>query len=164
MDTRTFLKGLVLLQPKLLGFALKLTMSMDNAQDLLQETSLKILDNKSKFRNEDNFKGWSMTIMKNIFINNYRKLSTRLESATNNDTSNITLLTISETPESHLFTKEIRSEINRCSEEFRVTFKYYLTGYSYQEISEKLNIPIGTVKSRIFVMRKKLQIKLKDFV
>lgn len=166
MDTLTFENELVGLQSKLFAFAYQLTSNKEDAQDLVQETSLKILNNASKFVNEQNFKGWSLTIMKNIFINNYRKFSKRktiTDTSDNEFLLNLKTVFAPETPDSLYSTKEINYIINSFAPEFRIPFKYYISGYSYQEIAETINIPLGTVKSRIFFARKKLQKLLKDY-
>ena len=74
MNSITFQKDLLGVQDDLLRFAYKLTSDREEANDLLQETSLKALDNEDKYMPDTNFKGWMYTIMRNIFINNYRKL------------------------------------------------------------------------------------------
>ena len=73
MKTANFAQNLLSMQTELLHFAYKLTADREEANDLLQETSLKALDNEEKYVAETNFKGWIYTIMRNIFINNYRK-------------------------------------------------------------------------------------------
>ena len=74
MNSITFQKDLLGVQSDLLRFAYKLTSDREEANDLLQETSLKALDNEDKYVPDTNFKGWMYTIMRNIFINNYRKV------------------------------------------------------------------------------------------
>ena len=74
MNTYSFRKDLLAVQEELLRFAYKLTADREEANDLLQETSLKALDNEDKYEPDTNFKGWMYTIMRNIFINNYRKI------------------------------------------------------------------------------------------
>ena len=82
MKSLSFRKDLVGVQDELLRFAYKLTTDREEANDLLQETSLKALDNEDKYTPDTNFKGWMYTIMRNIFINNYRdRKSTRLNSS-----------------------------------------------------------------------------------
>lgn len=71
MNSMTFKKDLIGVQNDLLRFAYKLTSDREEANDLLQETSLKALDNEDKYMPDTNFKGWIYTIMRNIFINNY---------------------------------------------------------------------------------------------
>ena len=74
MNSVSFKKNLLGVQEELLRFAYKLTADREEANDLLQETSLKALDNEDKYIPDTNFKGWMYTIMRNIFINNYRKI------------------------------------------------------------------------------------------
>ena len=74
MKSLSFRKDLIGVQDELLRFAYKLTTDREEANDLLQETSLKALDNEDKYTPDTNFKGWMYTIMRNIFINNYRKI------------------------------------------------------------------------------------------
>ena len=74
MNTYSFRKDLISVQEELLRFAYKLTADKEEANDLLQETSLKALDNEDKYMPDTNFKGWMYTIMRNIFINNYRRI------------------------------------------------------------------------------------------
>ena len=73
MNSVTFAKELAGVQDELLRFAYKLTTDHDEAHDLRQETSLKALDNEDKYEPDTNFMGWTYTIMRNIFINNYRR-------------------------------------------------------------------------------------------
>lgn len=75
MNSVSFKKNLLGVQEELLRFAYKLTADREEANDLLQETSLKALDNEDKYIPDTNFKGWMYTIMRNIFINNYRKIA-----------------------------------------------------------------------------------------
>ena len=72
MNTYSFRKDLLAVQEELLRFAYKLTADREEANDLLQETSLKALDNEDKYEPDTNFKGWMYTIMRNAFINNCR--------------------------------------------------------------------------------------------
>lgn len=167
MDTKSFIKNLLNIQPRLLSFAYRLTTNHDDANDLLQDTSLKILSNEEKFVEENNFKGWAMTIMKNIFINNYRKDSKMI--VVNDSTSNVGFADSTkdkigaETPDSVLSHKEIIWMISKLPSSIRDTFGLYLKGYAYQEIAEMQLLPIGTVKSRIFIAKKRLQKNLMDF-
>ncbi|MDE6448083.1 MAG: sigma-70 family RNA polymerase sigma factor [Muribaculaceae bacterium] len=69
----TFKNSVLGIQGNLMSFAMKLTLNKDEAHDLVQDTTLKALNNEDKFAEDTNFKGWMLTIMRNIFINNYRK-------------------------------------------------------------------------------------------
>ena len=165
MATAKFQNNLLKLRPNLLNFAYMLTSNSDDAYDLLQDTTLKALDNEDKFAEGTNFKGWVFTIMRNIFINNYRRAS---RAATIVDTTdNLYHLTLSqdsgiESPEDTYSAGEITSAINEFSDEYRIPFSMHVAGYKYDEIADHMNLPLGTVKSRIFTARKKLQERFAD--
>lgn len=147
-------------------FAYSLTSNMEDAQDLLQETYLKALTYREKFVKEDNLKAWMYTIMKNTFINNYRRAS-KANTIIDN-TKDLYFLNIPKEsgfadPISAYNSKEIEKAIASLEDEYKVPFTLHLKGYKYKEIAEKLDLSIGTVKSRIFFTRKKLMSKLKDF-
>lgn len=166
MASAKFQINLMALQANLLNFAYMLTSNRDDAYDLLQDTTLKALDNEEKYAENTNFKGWVFTIMRNIFINNYRR---QVRTATVVDTTeDLYHLNLSQesgfaTPEGSFAAKEISAAINAFTPEYKVPFTMYIAGYKYSEIAEKMNIPLGTVKSRIFFARKRLQGKLKDY-
>ncbi|MBD5228187.1 MAG: RNA polymerase sigma factor [Bacteroides sp.] len=164
MKTKESFKSRLLgLQGNLLSFAYQLTSNREEAQDLLQDTTLKALDNEDKYVDNVNFKGWIFTIMRNIFINNYRQ---QVRQATVVDkTEDLYHLNISQdsgldTPEGSVAMQEITAAISQFSEEYRVPFNMHVAGYKYNEIAEKLNLPLGTVKSRIFFARKQLREQL----
>lgn len=156
----SFQDNLMSIQANLLNFAYMLTSNRDDAYDLLQDTTLKALDNSEKYADNTNFKAWVFTIMRNIFINNYRRSS---RAATIVDTTdNLYHLNLSqdsrfESPEESYGAAEITAAINEFPEEYRVPFSMHVAGYKYNEIAEHMNLPLGTVKSRIFFARKKLQ-------
>lgn len=160
MASAKFQSNLMSLQSNLLNFAFMLTSNRDDAYDLLQDTTLKALDNEDKYAENTNFKGWVFTIMRNIFINNYRR---SVRSATIVDTTdNLYHLNLSqdsgfESPEATYGANEITDAINEFADEYRIPFSMHVAGYKYNEIAEHMNLPLGTVKSRIFFARKKLQ-------
>lgn len=164
--SESFTSRLLGLQSNLLNFAYQLTSNREAAQDLLQDTTLKALDNEDKYVDNVNFKGWIFTIMRNIFINNYRQ---NVRQATVVDkTEDLYHLNIYQdsgltTPEGSYAVKEISKALNSFSEEYRVPFNMYVAGYKYHEIAEKLGLPLGTVKSRIFFARKRLRSELADY-
>ncbi len=162
----SFTENLLSVQNELLRFAYKLTADHDDANDLLQETSLKALDNEDKFTPETNFKGWMYTIMRNIFINNYRK--TVRDQTFVDQTDNLYHLNLPQdsgfdSTEGAYDLKEIHRIVNALPKEYRIPFAMYVSGFKYREIAEKLALPLGTVKSRIFFTRQRLQKDLKDF-
>ena len=166
MRTTDFTQNLLGMQAELRRFAMKLTADYEEANDLLQETSLKALDNEDKYTPDTNFKGWMYTIMRNIFINNYRK--TVRDQTFIDQTDNLFHLNLPqdsgfESTEGNYDLKEIRKIVHSLPKEYRVPFSMYVSGFKYREIADKLGLPLGTVKSRIFFTRQRLQKELKDF-
>ncbi len=166
MNTPKFEERLLLLQSNLLNFAYMLTSDREEAQDLLQDTTLKALDNEDKYVDNVNFKGWVFTIMRNIFINNYRRIvrnQTVVDQTEDLYHLNLPQESGFETPDGSYTVKEIMKAINSFSDEYRIPFTMHIEGYKYHEIAEKMDLPLGTVKSRIFFARQRLQIMLKDY-
>ena len=166
MKSLSFRKDLIGVQEELLRFAYKLTTDREEANDLLQETSLKALDNEDKYTPDTNFKGWMYTIMRNIFINNYSK--TVRDQTFVDQTDNLFHLNLPQesgfdSTEGAYDLKEIHRIVNALPKDYRVPFAMYVSGFKYREIAEKLGLPLGTVKSRIFFTRQRLQNDLKDF-
>lgn len=166
MCSKKFESKLMAMQGNLLNFAFILTSNRDDAYDLLQDTTLKALDNEDKYVENVNFKGWVFTIMRNIFINNYRKVVR--ESTIIDQTEDLYHLNLPqdsgfETPEGAFAAKEINEAINSFADEYRIPFSMHVAGYKYNEIAEEMGLPLGTVKSRIFFARQKLQVILKDY-
>lgn len=142
------------------AFAYNLTKNQDDAKDLFQETAFRALTNRDKFSPGTNFKAWSFTIMKNIFINNYRKkmkANTIMDSTDNMYYINSGSTTISNGAEANILMKEITGMIERLDDSIRIPFLMHYQGFKYQEIADELNLPLGTVKSRIFFARKELK-------
>jgi len=165
MKKKSFIDDVVGMQSNLMNFAFKLTMDKDRASDLVQETTLKALDSESKFAENVNFKGWLFTIMRNIFINNYRRnvrQSTLLDSTESlfhvSDTR-----PAPETPDGTYAVNEINEFISKIPKEFSRPFQMHVAGYKYEEIAERLRLPLGTVKSRIFTTRTQLKHLLQDY-
>lgn len=166
MRTANFAQDLLSVQTELLNFAYKLTADREEANDLLQETSLKALDNEDKYTAETNFKGWIYTIMHNIFINNYRKAlrdQTYVDQTDNQFYLNQNIDIEGDSTEGSYDLKEMRRIVNALPKEYRIPFSMYVSGFKYREIADKLGLPLGTVKSRIYFTRQKLQEELKDF-
>lgn len=138
--------------------AMRLTRDINDAEDLIQETIVRALNNEDKFQQGTNIRAWLFTIMKNIFINDYRKKAKR--NTVIDTTDNLYFLnsstTISNTAERSFVMNDIRNALMKISNELRVPFMMHHKGYKYHEIAEQLNLPLGTVKSRIFFARKEL--------
>ncbi len=165
MSSKNFQTKLLSLQGNLLNFAYLLTSNRDDAYDLLQDTTLKALDNEDKYVENVNFKGWVFTIMRNIFINNYRKVRSATIIDQTEDLYHLNLPQESglDTPEGSYAAGEITDAINSFSDDYRIPFSMHVAGYKYNEIAEHMNLPLGTVKSRIFFARQRLQKMLKDY-
>ncbi len=162
----SFEKRLLGLQGNLLNFAYQLTTDREQAEDLLQDTTLKALSNEDKYVDNVNFKGWIFTIMRNIFINNYRqkvRKSTVIDHTEDLYHLNICQDSGLETPEGSYAVSEITVALNSFSDEYRIPFNMFVAGYKYNEIAKELNLPLGTIKSRIFCTRKKLREILRDY-
>lgn len=166
MNALQFQQKLLSMQDNMMNFALMLTANRDDAQDLLQETTLKVLDNQDKFVDNVNFKGWVLTVMRNLFINNYHRV-VRSQTMVDQDIDLYNLEIINESgfdsPDGSYQIQEITNAINRLTEELKVPFSMFISGYKYNEIAEKLEVPLGTIKSRIFFARQELQKELKEF-
>ena len=147
------------LSDSLQRFAYSLTTNREDARDLLQETFVKAISYRDKFADDTNLKAWTFTIMKNTFINNYRRLAKANTTFDHSDDLyflNLRRESNLETPESTLSEKEIQKHINNLEDEFKIPFTMHLQGYKYKEIADNLGLKIGTVKSRIFFTRKRL--------
>ena len=152
------------LTPSLHSFAYNLTKDKEDAKDLYQETAFRAMTNREKFKAGTNMKAWLFTIMKNIFINNYRKRSKANTIMDNTD--NLYFLNSSENAISNgagtnIMMDELNTMIQNLEESIRVPFEMHYVGFKYQEIADKLELPLGTVKSRIFFARKELKSQIK---
>lgn len=165
-EKQQFKDRLLSLQGNLFNFACQLTANREMAEDLVQDTTLKVLDNEEKYVDNVNFKGWVFTIMRNIFINNYRqnvRKATVIDQTEDLYHLNVCQDSGLDTPEGSFAVKEINVALNSFTDEYRIPFNMFVAGYKYNEIAEKLNLPLGTIKSRIFCARKKLREQLHDY-
>lgn len=166
MARTDFSTQVVGMQSSLKPFALKLTRNMDDAEDLIQETMFRAFSNEDKFQAGTKLKAWLYTIMKNIFINNYRKnvrRNTIIDTSENLFIIDSVSHTTSNDGEMSFVAKDLERAILGLSNEFRVPFMMHYKGYKYHEIAEKLNLPLGTVKSRIFFARRSLREELAHY-
>lgn len=141
-------------------FAINLTKDNEDAKDLYQETLYKALANHDKYNTGTNIKAWLFTIMRNIFINNYRrkaKHQTIFDNTPNEYLINYKQATVANEAEANLKMKEIKQAIKDLPEIFRTPFLLYFDGYRYHEIAKALDEPLGTIKSRIHFARKLLK-------
>ena len=159
-------RKLLEIQKNMLSFAYALTMNRDEAYDLMQDTTLKVLDNSEKYTETDNFKSWVFTIMRNLFINNYRRAMRHGVVADYSEEGyliNATAEYSQDTPEDTISVNEIMGILSTFPDEYRIPFSMHLSGYKYNEIAKEMGLPVGTVKSRIFFARKRLQGRLHGY-
>ncbi len=141
-------------------FAVTLTHDHDKAKDLIQETMFRALLNKEKYRTGTNIKAWLYTIMRNIFINDYRRRSKQnviFDSTPNEYFINSSVNIVHNDAVSKMNEKEIWGAIQKLPEIFKHPFLLYFNGYKYQDIATDLREPLGTIKSRIHFARKLLK-------
>ncbi len=148
----------------LFSFACSLTKDETEAQDLVQETAYKAFKYRSLYQPHTNLRAWLMTIMRNTFINDYRRKKRR--QVLNDGTHNSYFLNsgseaVFNLGETEVTIKEITALIDSLEDWVKVPFLMYYQGYKYDEIAEELDIPLGTVKSRIFFARKRLKESLR---
>lgn len=147
------------------SYSLRLARNDNDAKDLYQDTVFRILYNSEKYTRGTNFKAWAMTIMRNIFINNYNRKArqrTILDDTPNQYFLNTGASFIENEGEMVMRYKELLQILNTLPEGLKRPFSMAYQGFKYHEIAESMNLPIGTIKSRIFIARKKLQAQYKQ--
>jgi len=152
--------------PTLKVQALNFTRDEQDAEDLVQDTMLKAITYYSKFQEGTNLKGWLYTIMKNTFINNYRKIvrtSGVVIKSEEISSSNLLYSSTKNRGENSFVMDDIKEALGKLSEDYYVPFTMYFEGYKYQEIANYLGIPIGTVKTRIHMARLMLKKSLRPY-
>jgi RNA polymerase sigma-70 factor (ECF subfamily) len=157
-DPDYFIYDLVQLQEQLFYYALQLTEDREDALDLVQETSFKALKNRNRLHNNDHIRAWLYTILKNTYINylrssHYRQLIHDTDELNNYASPNGG---INGAPYEQLEKKELYEIIDLLPGAYEKPIKMFLSGYSYKEIAKQMNIPIGTVKSRIHLGKKQI--------
>jgi len=159
MTTLEFNSNVNKIESLLFGFAMRLTRNKENAKDLMQETLMRCFDKRDRFEKGTNFKSWSTTVMYNSYINHYRKAKTRKRVI--QPVEDFNYMVENKSMEGNAYSiimmKELGGMVNNLTDDYKVPFNMYVEGFQYDEISEKLDIPMGTVKSRIFYARKKLK-------
>ncbi len=147
-------------------FAITLTRDNEAAKDLIQETLYRALANKEKYNVGTNIKAWLYTIMRNIFINNYRrksKQSTIFDSTPNEYLLNLNQTGVANEAIAGINLKEVQKALYHLPEIFRNPFLLYFDGFKYHEIADMLSEPLGTIKSRIHFARKLLKTQIQRY-
>jgi len=148
---------------QLIAFAKTLTRNLTDAEDLYQDTIFLALKNKDKFAVGTNFMSWIKTIMRNTFINQYRKKK-RFQKAMSTTSTGFFFKRkdIDNSTESQIAMQDIQKLIDGVNEIYRIPFLMYYVGYSYDEIAQEMQVPLGTIKSRIFYARQHLRKAYKE--
>jgi len=155
-----FTGNLLNMQDKLYYYALQLTENRNDARDLVQETSYKALKNQNRLLNDKNLRAWLYTILRNTYINLLRSGHNRQMTIVTLDPEQQLLNTScssEELPDELFMKKELHEIIGFLPIVYSEPLQMLISGYSYKEISEKMQIPIGTVKSRIHLGKKKIK-------
>lgn len=166
MSTVEFNQMLVNNAEFLKPFAITLTRDTEAAKDLFQETLYRALANRDKYNVGTNIKAWLYTIMRNIFINNYRrkvKQNTIFDSTPNDFLLNQNQAVVANGAEVNLRLKDIQEAIHNLPAIFKNPFLLYFDGFKYHEIADMLGEPLGTIKSRIHFARKLLKTQIQRF-
>lgn len=165
-ESGKIIQEVMLMDADLRRYAASLTPVREDQEDLIQNTYLKVMLYSHQYRDETNLKAWVFTIMRNTFLNEYRRnqrgkvvsetsVSQGYENYWHNPADNADV---------HYFVKDINGRISEKDPDQRKPFEMFVDGYKYQEIADEMGLSIGTVKSRIFFMRKKLMEELRDYV
>lgn len=159
------IKRVLVFDDRLRQYALSLTRNLEDAEDLLQDTYVKIMQKSDSYTEQTNLKAWVFAIMRNTFINNYRRNQRSVVFYDDTDSSvyTSTATRSSDAADLPLYVSEITCAVSSIGKSQREAFELYLDGYPYQDIAEMLQISIGTVKSRIFFARQKLMNYLIDY-
>jgi RNA polymerase sigma-70 factor (ECF subfamily) len=136
-------------------FAISLTRDQEVARDLCQETLYKALAHREKYQPGTNIKAWLCTIMRNIFINNYRR--NERKKIVTDAVRHTARYGVSEGADRNVRLREIHTALYKLPGIFKNACLLYLQGYKYNEIADALNEPLGTIKSRIHFARKMLK-------
>ena len=160
MSTQEFSQLLLQNSEYLKPFAVTLTKDQETSKDLLQETMFRALSNQEKYSVGTNIKAWLYTIMRNIFINNYRRKSkqnTIFDNSPNDFLLDYNQSAVANEAESNMRIKYINTAIHNLPGIFKQPFMLYFEGYKYHEIADMLEEPLGTIKSRIHFARRLLK-------
>jgi RNA polymerase sigma-70 factor (ECF subfamily) len=139
------------------NFAMSLTHNSDDALDLVQDTFVKAITYREKFEDSTNLKAWLFTIMKNTFINSYRRAVKTKQIMQNN--ADVAMArawknNYCDMTESRMAAKDILNKIENLDDQYKIPFTRYYNGFKYEEIAQEMKLPLGTIKSRIFIARK----------
>lgn len=148
------------------SFAMKFTKDVEDANDLVQDTLIKAIRYHHLYKQGTNLRGWLYTIMRNTFINDYRRESRKkavIQTEEDLNSSQLRRSAAENSGERKFVMEDINKALDKLQPEYALPFLKYFEGFKYHEIAEELNIPIGTVKTRIHMARQVLKGQLKMY-
>ena len=165
MESTDIINRVLVYDDRLRQYAFYLTRNQEDAEDLVQDTYLKVIQNPDSFSVPTNLKAWVFTIMRNTFINGYRRKqkSKVFTDESENSVFTSTATVSNDAADLPLYVSEITTAISSMKDNQRDAFELFVDGFKYQEIADMLDISIGTVKSRIFFARQKLMSNLTGY-
>jgi RNA polymerase sigma factor (sigma-70 family) len=141
--------------------AYRMTYNQQDAQDLVQETVMRAYRYFDHFRQGTNFKAWIATVMRNLFINEYRKKMRAPHRVDFEKVKQFIPAQEEKSSQEEILNEKISYALQELPEELRAAVTlFYLEGFSYKEISQIMDIPLGTVMSRLHSARETLKKKL----
>lgn len=155
MNTHEFSERLLSMQANLLNFAYTLTNSRDKAYDLLQDTTMNAMNNSSQYIDESNFKGWVFTIMRDIFVKQYRRKINVVQTSANCTLGNMTgtMAKAHIRPEGSISAQQLNECIAVMDDRLRRPFVMHITGYRVAEIASELDIPVKAIIALVLEAR-----------
>ena len=159
-DRQKFVSDLVQLRDQLFYYALQLTESRDDALDLVQETNYKALKHNHNNKQYEHVRAWLYTILRNTHINHLRsgyRRHTWSGTEESNHAQNFSVIPETDQPDRVYFRKELHEKISNLPLNYSQPLSMHIKGYSYKEIAQQMHVPIGTIKSRIFLAKQKIQ-------
>jgi len=166
MTTTEFNNSIRLYSGSLRNHALTFTRDADDADDLLQDTFVKAIRFMDRFEDGTNLKGWLFVIMRNTFLNSYRKKAkekTNIVQEEEISSASLMKSSVKNDATGAFMMGDIKKALDNLSETYSVPFIRYFEGYKYEEIALELKIPLGTVKTRIHQARLMLKKYLKQY-
>lgn len=166
MSTPDFHQKILSLRENLYSLAGTLTTNVEDIRDLVQDTILKALSSENSYIDGNNFKDWMYSLMHHLYNVEYRR-NARLGIIHEYDVDPYHITSVYnhglDTPQGTSTGHDIEKALETFSPDYREPFALYLSGYKYVEIARRLGLPLGTVKSRIYMARTRMQTLLSDY-